>query len=221
MKKIACFMAVCVCAVFFAACSPYIGTIETNTPYDEYKATVYIQFNDVSVSDFMKIQESIIEKLPNGVEYRFGELKNKVMPLELTVADGKAFGIPDKTVLLKKELYYQYRTVTVYNPFNLLSAVPAVSGVGYYFGIELDYRSTETNAGKVTHENGEYQYYWITENLQDEKALKAIVFYDIFGNRATYYIEAVIIALIVGAIVYFVCKSRQKKAVNVTPPIAQ
>jgi hypothetical protein len=124
------------------------------------------------------------------------------IPLNITIESVKK-----REVIIESDLFYRYRTTTMFNPFTVLKPV---DDVNYYFGLQLENRSSSVPNAIESHQGGNYQYGFHTK-LFPKWQETDIVFYDTFANTPAWYITAVLIAGIVGVIVYFVCRKNKKE----------
>jgi hypothetical protein len=207
MKKLACLFCVVVCMVAFSACDA--EEITEKTPY---KTTVYMRVPNTVLGvpgeydNLMMVVTSHINAhegttVNADTANTITETDAAVIPLRITIQSVK----PPEEVI-KTTLFHKYRTTALFNPLSLLKTV---DNIEYYYGFELSYRSTNPNATKVIHSGGNYQYFWVTSNPEEEWADTDIIFDDTFANTPTYYALAVIIAGAVGAVVYFACKHKK------------
>jgi hypothetical protein len=97
-----------------------------------------------------------------------------------------------------------FNPLTVLKPFDPIDEVK----VDYYFGFSLETRSSSVPNAFETHYGGAYQYSFYTQYFP-EWYKTDIIFYDTYANTPTWYVTAVIIAGIVGVIVYLVCKKKK------------
>ena len=206
MKKLSALLLVCLTAVMLSACSAFYDETTQSYPQDEpYTATVYLKLNEgvTFTPDLLTNWKADIERIiiqsaeadttkitAVNCDTEFSTMLS-AYPVELTLSQ-----VPASTVRKVVRPFKIYYTQMLYNPIALL---PTNENFTYVVGFTFERRHSKANTDLISEdESGNYTYLWTTSN--------PIEIQDIYPNRPLYYVIVIGCTLVVGAVVYAICR---------------
>ncbi len=191
-------------AVTFSACGNFSGTdtstVAESNPKD---VIVYVKLDEGAKPDVLQNLIASLNSIPQVGDVTISDPKfladSAMSELDMHSLQITLGNIPDQKITIENELFFRTRTYNIFNPISLL---PEVTELTYYYAIPSDRNHSSVNTDMIEQSSGQYVYFWSTG--------EEIVFTDVYANRPIYYAITILATIIIGLIVYFVCKKRAK-----------